>query len=132
VLETEVFSMRATVTATEYSGRKVTAEGVFGGWSDQVAFERRFAINATVLQRLGESFNEEGELLPGADPAKIRSEWLAFVAFRVLKRESTETLPDSFDAWIDALEDLDINVETEAEDEAEVPTSAIALAPPSS
>lgn len=127
--------MRAKVTATDYSGHKVSAEGVFGGWSDQVAFERRFAINATVLQRLGEAFNEDGDLLPDADPTKIRSEWMAFVAFRVLKRESTEELPDSFDAWIEALEDLDINMlesDESSEDEPEVPTSAIALAPPSS
>lgn len=124
--------MRATVKASDYAGNSVTAEGVFGGWSDQVAFERRFGVNATVLQRLGESFDEQGDLLPDADPTKIRSEWIAFVAFRVLKRDSGAELPESFDTWVDGLADLDIDIKPEENEEGEAadPTSAIAAPPP--
>lgn len=118
---------RATITTTDYNGQKATAEGVFGGWSDQVAFERRFGVNATVLQRLGESFNDEGELREDADPSAIRTEWLAFVAWRVLSR--TAGAPD-FEAWLEGLADLDINIKEDDDDE--VPTTATVAQLPSS
>lgn len=98
--------MRARIKVVGYDGSVQESEGVFAGWGDQVAFERRFGVNAAVLSRIGSSFTAEGSLADDADPAAIKSEWLAFLAFRVLVRGPAAG--QSFDEWLEGVADLDI------------------------
>ena len=114
--------MQATVKAVDFDGVKTEASGVFAGWSDQVAFERRFGVNAVILERLGEAFDDDGRLKPEADAAEIRSEWLAFLAWRVLRRSGGTTT--DFEAWVDELDELEIETREEGEASSEVPTTA--------
>jgi hypothetical protein len=127
--------MRAKITATDYAGTVTNTEGIFAGWSDQIAFERYFGTNAAVLSTLGESFTDEGDLRADADPSKLKTEWLAFLAWRIVARANGGIPPQeadqraAFEAWLEALADLDLKVEAEAEEEN--PTEA-ATPPPSS
>lgn len=125
--------MEATVKAVDFGGTKTEVFGVFAGWADQVAFERRFGVNAVVLERLGEAFDDEGRLRPDADATTIRSEWLAFLAWRMLKRGGMA--PADFEAWVDELDELEIITKDDEEnggESSEVPTIATAEAPRSS
>jgi hypothetical protein len=121
--------MRARIKVTDYAGTVTELEGIFAGWSDQVAFERHFGTNAAVLSTLGESFTETGELRPDADPSKLKTEWLAFLAWRIAAR-ANGGIPiaeadqrAAFEAWLEGLADLDLAIEA---DEAANPTSATA------
>lgn len=123
--------MRARVRVTTYAGSTVEAEGVFAGWGDQVAFERRFGQNAAVMGRLRDAFDDAGGLRADADPAAIRTEWLAFLAWRLFVRAGEA--PASFDEWLEQIADLDLAVLEDSEGEQSAdPTGALATPLPSS
>jgi hypothetical protein len=67
-----------------------TAEGtkkVTVGPADLIRFERKYDVGVTQF-----------------DAGTLRFEWLAFLAWSVLKRQGDTTV--EFDAWIDSLEGL--------------------------
>lgn len=119
--------MRARIKVVGYDGSVQESEGVFAGWGDQVAFERRFGVNAAVLSRIGSSFNADGGLADDADPAAIKSEWLAFLAYRLLVRGPAAG--QSFDEWLEATADLEIAT-LDDDDEAPEPDPTSATAAP--
>jgi hypothetical protein len=119
--------MRAKIKTTDYAGNATVSEGVFAGWGDQVAFERRFGVNAAVMGRLRDAFDESGALKPDADASEIRTEWLAFLAWRVAARGAAAGM--DFDTWLESIADLELEIEETEESggtPAEVPTIATA------
>lgn len=130
--------MRAKITVADYAGNRTETEGIFAGWSDQVAFERRFGVNAAVLDQLQDAFDESGKLRADVDPTKIKTEWLAFLAWRVCRRSPAAATID-FDAWLENLAELELEVTEQpsadvipAEGDPAVPTIATAAPQPSS
>jgi hypothetical protein len=125
--------MRARITVLHVDGSGDVSEGVFAGWGDQVQFERRFGVNAAVLGTLRDAFDDEGVLAKGADPASIKSEWLAYLAWRTLSRSRVGTPP--FEEWIETVDELDIQVGDNDEEAplegGAVPTIATATPLPS-
>jgi len=121
--------MRARIKITDHEGKTSDAEGVFAGWGDQVAFERRFGVNAAVMGRLREAFDDSGLLKPDADAGSIKTEWLAFLAWRLMARAGVAG--SSFDEWLENVADLELTVEDNEEEgteaiEESVPTIATA------
>lgn len=126
--------MRARIIAANMDGTKQEAEGVFAGWADQIAFERRFGLNAAVLSTLDEAFNADGTLRSAEAAGSIRSEWIAYLAWRIIRRAGGEVGPEAagtFDAWVEELDDLELHVDaSEEDDESAVDPTATATAPP--
>lgn len=119
--------MRATVVVHMLDGEDAEAFGELAPLPDRVAFERRFGISATVLQRLGEMFDDDGNLKPGADPAELREEWMAFLAWRMLHRAGVVAL--EFEPWLENVAEVELRESKEEEDLALVPTETAAPLP---
>lgn len=118
--------MRATVVVHMLDGGQAEAFGELAPLPDRVAFERRFGISATVLQRLGELFDDDGSLRPGADPSELREEWMAFLAWRMLHRAGAA--PGEFEPWLENVSEVELR-EAKEEDVTLVPTETAAPLP---
>lgn len=124
--------MRARVTATLLDGRSFEHVGLFAPLADRVAFERRFHVSATVLGRVAEMFDEEGNLREGADPAGLREEWIAFLVWRVLARKNVyDGEMGSADEFIEAVVAVEVTEVKDEEADPEVDPTAPSPATPS-
>lgn len=74
--------------------------------ADRIAFERHFGTNTSVLAGINNVVDDEGQIRQGADLSGLREEWLAFFAWRELRRHH----PDMGDyGWFtDNLEGLTV------------------------
>lgn len=98
--------MRVRVNVKLLDGSALEAEGLMAPLADRVAFERRFETNAAVLGRIKEFFDDEGKLLPGADPGAMREEWVAFIVYRVLHR--AKRYEGDFETFLEEAAELDL------------------------
>lgn len=122
--------MRATVTATLLDGSSQTHSGELAPLADRIAFERRYGVNAAVLGRLSQAFNDDGTLRADADATAIREEWVAFLCWRLLIRGPARGV--DFEAWLEGMDSLDLNLEDQDETGSEVDPTATVRALPSS
>lgn len=117
--------MRATVTVSMLDGSRMESSGEFAPLADRVAFEHQFGRSAVVIQLVAEQFDENGTLRPGADAASIREEWVAFLAWRMLRRGPAAGT--SFDVWLEDVEEVELRIGQE--ENGEVPTETAAALP---
>ncbi len=112
---------RRRVIVSMQDGSVLEATGAWMPLPDRVAFERHFRLSAVVMGRLATAFygsgdpevlehpELQGRLRPTTDPGDIREEWVAFAAWRLLRRtfDDQEQL-SSFERFLEAVEDVDI------------------------
>lgn len=102
--------MRAHVVVTLLDGKKAEATGEYMALADRVAYERRFNESAMVLSQMSDVFDEKtGKVKKGADISGVREEWLAFFAWRLLKREGVAG--EDYDSFLDSVADVSVDVE---------------------
>jgi hypothetical protein len=71
-----------------------------------------------VLTRLVDSFDDEGKLTAEADPSQIREEWVAFLAWRMLRRGPARGV--EFLDWLETVSE--VSLDTNPEEAEAVPT----------
>lgn len=107
--------------------------------SDEVAFERYFGKSSAVVSITGaraQEFMAQAEVAVAAgqsaptppDDILPRTEWLAFFAWRQLKRaHPAGVIPATFDEFIDAVEDMDYQEDDNAAEESDQPSNVVTL-----
>jgi len=90
----------ARIAALMFDGTKHEAIGTYMGLSDRVAFERLFSVSYTDMWRAGLG----GKPVPGPEYREERAAWFCW---RLLRR-CEEDVPDTFDAFVEACEELKI------------------------
>jgi hypothetical protein len=86
-------------------GETVTADVVLPSpFADRLAFEAQFGLSAWALD---DAHNQIFKVNEGADMRRIiHEEWLAFLAWRVLRRTTPEL--EGFAAFVDTIDELEV------------------------
>jgi hypothetical protein len=120
----------ATIRFKLENGEVWEVEEQAGKLGDEVAFERQFKMSAAVVglasqkaQQYGvaaKAAEEAGEEPPDMDPGMFpRTEWIAFFAWRQLRREHPGVIATKFETFVDSVDEMEYFPDEEDEKPAE-------------